>query len=115
MNLARFSELNDDLCAQRVALLDADEAVRVIGIACATWEGTEMADINAVTDPVTGKAMFSNDSKRDAEMIIRKSASADWNALEGKLLAAKRDASVQRAQISSADNFLKFVIANPAL
>jgi len=52
-------------------------------------ESILMAEIVSATDPKTGKALFSNDAARRAELEKRKSTSADYQAAAKKLADAE--------------------------
>jgi len=61
-------------------------------------ESILVAEIAAEIDPKTGKAAFSNETARRAELEKRKSASADYQAAAKKLAGAEE--ALQAAQLT---------------
>lgn len=67
-------------------------------------ESILMAEIVSATDPKTGKALFSNDAARRAELEKRKSTSADYQAAAKKLADAEealRSAELEVEQLKN--------------
>lgn len=67
-------------------------------------ESILVAEITSATDPKTGKALFSNDAARRAELEKRKSTSADYQAAAKKLADAEealRSAELEVEQLKN--------------
>ena len=62
-------------------------------------ESILMAEIVSAVDPKTGKAMFSNDSARRAELEKRKSTSADYQAAAKKLADAEEALRAEELEV----------------
>jgi len=54
-------------------------------------EAILMAAISAEVDPNTGKAAFSNDKARQAELIVRKKLSPEYQEVEAAVTEAERE------------------------
>ncbi|MDN5324141.1 MAG: hypothetical protein PWQ67_2595 [Clostridia bacterium] len=75
--------------AQKQKVRDAREEFKETDQMRAIHEADLMTDINAEKDPVTGKAMFSNDKTRQAELLRRKQNDFAYQEAERAAKAAQ--------------------------
>ncbi len=69
-----------------------------------------MYEIATAINPETGKPLYSNDSKRDTELVIRQTGSLEWNALNDNISEMKSDFAIRNIRISEISNEIKYLL-----
>lgn len=83
-------KIHEDIQNQRKRLLYMKQKIEEQQEMIKIWELEQMTDIANVTDE-KGKAVFSNDVKRQAELERRKKESQEYQTLQKELKSAKFD------------------------
>jgi hypothetical protein len=111
MTREEFQQTNEELRAKRLELVEIEEEIRLKEKELLSWEQTQMADICDAKDEETGKPVFSNPEKRNAELAIRQTSSRDWAELDEALSSFRRQAAKLKIDVSFLSNDIQYGIA----
>lgn len=114
MNRDEFKTTNAQLRDLRFQLIDCDEQIRLKEKEQLAFNSEMMSDICSTIDEATGKPLFSNAEKRDAELAIRQTNSRLWAECDEQLSDYRLRAAQLRANISFFDNDIKYGINHAA-
>lgn len=114
MTRAEFQQTNQELRDKRLELVDIEKAIRLKVKELLSWEQTQMADICEAKDSETGKPIFSNPEKRNAELAIRQTSSADWAEMDESAASLRRQAAKLKIDVSFLSNDIQYGINHAA-
>ena len=110
MTREEFQQINGDLKAKRLELVDIEEQIRLKEKELLSWEQNQMADICDTLDTETGKPKFSNAEKRAAELAMRQTGSGDWAEIDEALSSLRRQAAKIKIDSSFLNNDIQYGI-----
>ena len=114
MNREEFQITNAQLRDARLQLIDCDEQIRLKEKEHEAISAEMMSQICSTIDETTGKPLYSNAEKRDAELAIRQTNSKDWTSTDEQLAAFQKTSAMMRVQASFLDNDIKWGINHAA-
>ena len=110
MDYATFDAKNKELLTLNLQVVELMALSADVSKECAAWLGTAKALINAEVN-ADDKPIFSNDSKRDAELLCRQALSVEWQNLDKRMSEVAHELAVTRAEIEYAKYDVRWFIS----
>lgn len=102
--------MNTELRDTRNSIQTLEALLRAQRREADVWEAQMQADIACAVDDMTGKPLFSNAEKRDAELAIRQSQSSAWQITQQRMDEIEADIARLRTTASYLANDIAFTL-----